>query len=77
MKKNVSKINLYIYFFYLKASNFHDSVVVGRRKLPDLSLNNIFGALLIGLKYTLSFKEPDLGLKGRVSIKPKGQSLLL
>ena len=44
-----------MYFFYPKTSNFHNSGLVGRRKLPDLSLNNIFSALVIGLQYTLSF----------------------
>ena len=57
--------SIYIYFFYVKASNFHNSVVVGRRKLPDLSLNNIFSAPSIGLQYTLSFKQTDFGLKSR------------
>ena len=30
-----------IYFFYPKISNFHNSGMVGRRKLPDPSMNNI------------------------------------
>ena len=48
---------------------------VWRRKLPDLSLNNIFSVLSIGLQYTLSFKWPDFGPKLRVPKLPKGQSL--
>ena len=49
--------------------------MVGRRKLPDLLLNNIFSVLSIGLQYALSFKWPDFGLKCRVTIMTKGQSL--
>ena len=30
--------------------------MVGRRKLPDPSLNHIFNALSIGVQYTLSFE---------------------
>ena len=42
--------------FYPKTSNFHNSEMIGRRKLTDLSMNNIFNVLSIGLQYTLSFK---------------------
>ena len=35
--------------------NFRNSGMVGRRKLPDPSLNRIFNALLIGVQYMLSF----------------------
>ena len=37
--------NLIIFIFYLKTSNFHDSGMVGRRKLPDPSMKNIFNVL--------------------------------
>ena len=32
-----------IYFCYSKNINFHNSGMAGRRKLPDPSMNNIFG----------------------------------
>ena len=51
--------------------------MVSRKKLSDLPLNNIFSVLSIGLQYTLSFKWPDFGLKCRVTIMPKDQSLTL
>ena len=35
--------------------NLHNSGMVGRRRLPDPSLNRIFNALSIGVQYTLSF----------------------
>ena len=35
--------------------NFHNSGMVGRRKLPNPSLNRTFNALLIGVQYMLSF----------------------
>ena len=41
-------------FFYPKASNFHNSGMIGRRKLSDASVNNIFNILSIGLQYTLT-----------------------
>ena len=72
------KIEIILYFlFYPKTSNFHNSGIVSRRKLPDLSLNNIFSVLSIGLQYTLSFKRPKFGVKFSVTIMPKGQSLIL
>ena len=37
--------------------------MVGRRKLPDPSLNHIFNALSIGVQYTLSFELTNFGLK--------------
>ena len=37
--------------------------MVGRRKLPDPSLNHIFNDLWIGVQYTLSFELTNLGLK--------------
>ena len=38
-------------------------------------MHNIYNVLSIDLQYTLSFKWPDLGLKCRVTITSKGQSL--
>ena len=43
--------------------NLHNSGMVGRRKLPDPSLNCIFTALSIGVQYTLSFQWTNFGLK--------------
>ena len=43
--------------------NLHNSGMVGCRKLPNLSLNHIFNALLIGVQYTLSFQLTNFGLK--------------
>ena len=43
--------------------NLHNSGMVGRRKLPDPSLNRIFNALSIGVQYTLSFQWTNFGLK--------------
>ena len=37
--------------------------MVGRRKLPDPSLNCIFNALSIGVQSTLSFQLTNFGLK--------------
>ena len=37
--------------------------MVGRRKLPDTSLNRIFNVLSIGVQYTLSFQGTNFGLK--------------
>ena len=42
--------------------NLHNSRMVGRRKLPDPSLNRIFNALSIGVQYTLSFQWTNFGL---------------
>ena len=42
--------------------NLHNSGMVGCRKLPNLSLNHIFNALLIGVQYTLSFELINFGL---------------
>ena len=61
--------------FYPKTSNLHNLGLVSRKKVPNLSLNNIFSVLSIDLQYTLSFKRPDFGLNCRVTIMPKGQSL--
>ena len=43
--------------------NLHNSGMVGRRKLPDPSLNCIFNALPIGVQYTLSFQWTNFRLK--------------
>ena len=48
LKKIFSKSS-YIYFFYPKTSNFHNSGMVVRTELPDLSMNNIFNVLSTGL----------------------------
>ena len=37
--------------------NLHNSGMVGRRKLPDPSLNHIFNALSIGVQYTVSYQQ--------------------
>ena len=75
MKKIFSKSSLYLCFFYPKTSNFHNAGMIGRKKLSDHSMNNIFNILSIGLQYTLSFKWPDFGLKCGATITPKGQSI--
>ena len=62
-------------FFYSKTSNFHNSEMIGRRKLCESTINSIFNVLLTGLQYTLSFKWTDFGLKCLVTITPKCQSL--
>ena len=41
----------------------HNSRIVGHIKLPEISLNRIFNALLIGVQYTLSFQWTNLCLK--------------
>ena len=43
--------------------NPHNSGTVGRRKLPDPSLNRVFNALSIGVQYMLSFQWTNFGLK--------------
>ena len=72
--RKIFKIIVYL-FFYPKTSNVLKLGMVGRRNLPDPSMNNIFHVLSIDLQYNLSFKWPDFGLKWRVTITPKGQSL--
>ena len=52
-----------MFLLYPVTNNFNNSEIVGRRKLPDPSMNNIFNVLSIGIQYTLSFKRPDFGLK--------------
>ena len=73
--KRNSKFSDDFVLFYLRnsgTSNLHNLGVVGRRKLPEHLLNNIFKNLLIGLQYIFSFTWPDFSLKGLV--KTKGQS---
>ena len=65
-----------MFLFYPETNNFTNSEIVGRRKLPNPSMNNI-SMLFIGLQYTLSFKRLDFGLKCLVTITPKVQSLKL
>ena len=60
-----------MFLFYPKTSNFHNSEIVGRRKRPDPSMNNIFHVLSIVLLYALSYKRPDFGLKCLATITPK------
>ena len=82
---------IFMFVFYPETSNFHNSEMIGQRndwsekwlvremigqrKLPDSSMNNVFNVLSIGLHCTLSFKRPDFGLKCLVTITPKVQSL--
>ena len=66
---------IFMFVFYPETSNFHNSEMIGQRKLPDSSMNNIFNILSIGLHCTLSFKRPDFGLKCLVTLTPKTQSL--
>ena len=66
---------IFMFVFYPETSNFHNSEMIGQRKLPDSSMNNIFNILSIGLHCTLSFKRPDFGLKCLVTTTPKVQSL--
>ena len=64
-----------MFLFCPETNNFNNSEIVGRRKLPNPSINNIFHVLSLGLQYALSFKRPDLGLKCLVTITLKVQSL--
>ena len=73
MTKNCWKF-LYICVFTLSKKrpswfhkNLHNSGMVGRRKLPDPSLNHIFNALSIGVQYTVSFQLTNFGLKCLIS----------
>ena len=66
----------YIFAFILSKTrrnwfrkNLHNSGMVARRKLADPSLNRIFNALLIGVKYILSFEWTNFGLKCLFSVK--------
>ena len=60
----------YIYVFILSKKQhslfqkkLHNSGMVGRRKLPDPSLNRIFNVLSIGVQYTLLFQWTNFSLK--------------
>ena len=68
------KIVVYL-FFLSRNQQLPNSGIFGRRKLPNLSMNNIFNVLLIVLQYTISFKWPDVSLKCYVTITVKGQSI--
>ena len=48
------------YWFH---KNLHNSGMVGRRKLPDPSLNRIFNALLVDVQYRHSFQWTNFSLK--------------
>ena len=57
----ISQNLLFVYLFCPKTAqlileNFHNSGKVGRRKLPDHSLNCIFNSLSISVQYNLSVK---------------------
>ena len=61
---------LCIYFVQKTAhwfhKNLHNAGMVGHRELPDPSLNRIFNALSIGVRYTLSFQWTIFSLKCRI-----------
>ena len=69
MTKNCSKSSYICVFILPKKQhnwfykNLHNSGMVGRRKLPDPSLNCIFNALSIRVQYTLSFQWTNFDLK--------------
>ena len=50
--------------------NLHNSGMVGRRKLPNPSLNRVFNALSIGVQHTHSFQWTNFGLKCLVNTRP-------
>ena len=64
-------LKIFLYFcisFARKKRNWfhktlHNSWMVGRRKLPDPSLNRICNVLSIDVQYTLSFQWTNVGLK--------------
>ena len=74
LKKKFCKSS-YIYVFYPKTNNFHNSENIGRRKPSDPSMNNIFNVLSIGLQNSFSFRWPDFDLKCLVTMTEKGHSL--
>ena len=69
LRKNCSKSSYICVFISSKKprnrfyENLHNSRMVSRRKLPDLSLNCIFNALSIYVQYTLSFQWTNFVLK--------------
>ena len=73
--KNCSKY-FYICVFILSRKqynclqkDFHNSRMVGRRKLSDPSFNRVFKTLSIGGKYTLLFQQIKFGLKCLIKTK--------
>ena len=52
---------------------FNNSGVVIQKKLPDPSLDKVFNLLSIGLRYTLSFRWSDFGVKYVLTAMLKGQ----
>ena len=54
-EENIFKIISHLFIFYPRTSNFHNSRMVGRGKLPDLSMSNIFSVLSIVFIYMTSF----------------------
>ena len=73
--KNCSKY-FYICVFILSRKqynclqkDFHNSRMVGRRKLSDPSFNRAFKTLSIGGKYTLLFQQIKFGLKCLIKTK--------
>ena len=73
---------VFMFSFYPKKAevvlkNFHNSELIGRRKLANPFLSNVFNLLPICLRYTLSFEWPDFGLKYLVTVTPKGQPATL
>ena len=67
---------VFIFSFYPKKAevvlkNFHNSELIGRRKLPNPFLRNVFNLLPICLRYTLSFEWPDFGLKYSLQLLQK------
>ena len=66
--KVIQNLLIFVYLFCPKKQhnwfyeNLHDSGMVGRTKLSDLSLNCIFNALSIGVQYTLLFQRTNFDL---------------
>lgn len=57
----------------LVLKQFHDSKVVGRRKLPNPMLSKVFNILSISVRYTLSFEWPDFIPKDIDTVMPTVQ----
>ena len=65
-QKKCWKSSYFSVFFLSKkrCNGFYKNLqMVGRRKLPNPSLNHIFNALSIGVQYTLLFQLTNFGLK--------------
>ena len=60
-RKIVENLLIFVYLFCPK--NRIDFTKTFTIELPDLSLNHIFNALLIGVQYTLLFQITNFGLK--------------